>query len=328
MDSPTGTEKISARPAIHSPALAILLLSLSPVCVFLPAPCPALEDTKKEARKETPTFGLTGGQILIGKLGEKDISITTSYGKLSVPFSEVLRVRFAPRLSGEDRETMDRALERLHGKDPEAMDDLRTLGPGCYGSLVSLRGIEKDKSIRKQLSELIADLESMDDIYLDDRDEVTTGRFTIRGTIEAAIFHISRGALKLEIPSTDLVYIAWGELDTSKTWKVTFSHIESANRHLSTGYKLRKGQKFSLEASGNIIWQGRTFGPAGLANHTWNNRKMGCLQWRVGKQAWQLAGPRFNGRSPASGELQLAIHLTPTGSTSGFFRVKLRSKKK
>ena len=328
MDSPTGTEKTPARPTIHFPALALLLLSLSPVCVFLPVPCTALEDTKKEARKETPTFGLTGGQILIGELEEKDISITTSYGKLSVPFAEILRVRFAPRLSNEARETMNRALERLRGKDPEAMNDLRAIGPGCYGELVSLRGIEKNESIRRQLSELITDLESLDDVYLDDNDEVTTGRFTIRGNIETALFHVRRGALKLEIPSTDLVYIAWGELDTSKTWKVTFSHIESANRHLSTGYKLRKGQKFSLEASGNIIWQGRTFGPAGLANHTWNNRNMGCLQWRVGKQAWRLAGLRFNGRSPASGELQLAIHLTPAGSTSGFFRVKLRSKKK
>ena len=248
MDSPTGTEKTPARPAIHFPALALLLLSLSPVCAFLPAPCAALEDTKKEA----PTFGLTGGQVLIGELEEKDISIATSYGRLSVPFSEILRVRFAPRLSNEARETMNRALERLRGKDPEAMNDLRAIGPGCYGALVSLRGIEKDESIRRQLSELITDLESLDDVYLDDNDEVTTGRFTIRGNIEAALFHVRRGALKLEIPSSDLVYIAWGELDTSKTWKVTFSHIESANRHLNTGYKLRKGQKFSLEASGNI----------------------------------------------------------------------------
>ncbi len=98
MDSPTGTEKTPARPAIHFPALALLLLSLSPVCAFLPAPCAALEDTKKEA----PTFGLTGGQVLIGELEEKDISIATSYGRLSVPFSEILRVRFAPRLSNGD----------------------------------------------------------------------------------------------------------------------------------------------------------------------------------------------------------------------------------
>ena len=328
MDLLTGTEKAPARPLLHSLAFTLLLLPISPVCLFLPAPCAAFEDAEKETRKKTPTFGLTGGQILIGELEEKSISITTSYGKLSVPFSEILRVRFAPRLSEANHKAMDNALARLRNKEPEATEDLRAIGPGCYRALVSLRGIEQDESIRRQLSDLITGLESLDDAYLDDSDEITTERFTIRGNIEAAAFHVQRGALKLEIPSTDLVYIAWGELDTSKIWKVTSSHIESSNRCLSTGYKLRKGQRFSLEASGTINWQGRTFGPAGLSNHTWNNRNMGCLQWRVGKQAWQLAGPKFTGRSPASGELQLAIHLTPTGTTSGFFRVKLRSKKK
>lgn len=313
------------RHVFHVPAL---LLILSAAFALLPLPCTGQNDTRKDPRKEAPTFGLTGGQILIGKLEEKALAISTRYGKLEIPFSEVRRVRFSPRLSPQGRKDLNDALARLRKKDAEALDDLRAVGPGAYRPLISERGIEQDESIGRQLSGLISEIEAMDGIYLDGRDEITTERFTIRGTIETERFHVQRGQLKLEIPNSDLIYIAWGELETSKTWKVTSAHIESSNRALKTGYKLRKGQKFSLEASGTMIWQGRNFGPAGISNHTWNSRNMGCLQWRVGKQPWQLAGPRFSGRSTANGELQLGIHLTSGGTSSGFFRVKLKSRKK
>ena len=303
-----------------------LLLPLLAFCSVTGRPSPC-ESQEGAAKNETPTFGLTGGQILIGKLEEKELSILTSYGKLTVPFKEIRRVRFSPRLSPKGREMLDAAFERLRKKDPEALDDLREIGPACYRSLLTLRGLEEDETIRKQLSGLIRGIEATDDIYLETEDEITTQRFTIRGTIEIGIFHITRGSIKLEVPSTDMVYIAWGELDSSKTWKVKSSNIESSNRHLATGYKLRKGQKFSLESSGTVIWQGRSFGPAGLSNHSWNSRSMGSLQWRVGKQAWQLAGTKSTGRAPASGELQFSIHLTSSGTASGFFNVKFRSKK-
>ena len=303
-----------------------LLLPLLAFCAVSGRPSPC-ESQEGAAKNETPTFGLTGGQILIGKLEQKELSILTSYGKLTIPFKEIRRVRFSPRLSPKGRETLDKAFERLRKKDPEALDDLREIGPACYRPLLTLRGLEEDETIRKQLSGLIRSIEATDDIYLEAEDEITTQRFTIRGIIEIGTFHITRGAIKLEIPSTDMVYIAWGELDTSKTWKVKSSNIESSNRHLATGYKLRKGQKFSLESSGTVIWQGRSFGPAGLSNHSWNSRSMGSLQWRVGKQAWQLAGTKSTGRAPASGELQFSIHLTSSGTASGFFNVKFRSKK-
>ena len=304
------------------------LLSLAFICVLSALPCWGQGEPKKDGRKENPTFGLTGGQVLIGKLEEKSLTISTRYGKLEIPFPEILRVRFSPRLSPQGHQDFIAALARLRKKEENALEDLSAIGPGAYRRLVSERGLEQDESTRRQLAGLISEIESIEDIYLDGRDEITTGKFTVRGTIETERFHVQRGPLKLEIPNTDLVYIAWGELETSKSWKVTSSHIESSNRALSTGYKLRKGQKFSLEASGTMLWQGRSFGPAGISNHSWNSRNMGCLQWRIGKQPWQLAGPRFNGRSTGSGVLQLSVHLTSGGTSSGSFRVKLKSRKK
>jgi hypothetical protein len=326
MDSQMGRTKVRVKkPHFNAP---LQLLSLALICALTALPCRGQDEPKKPEGKENPTFGLTGGQVLIGKLQEKILTISTRYGKLEIPFSEILRVRFSLRLSPQAHQDFDAALDRLRKKDVNALADLSAIGPGAYRRLVSERGLEEDESTRRQLAGLISEIETIEDIYLDGRDEITTGKFTVRGTIETEQFHVHRGPLKLEIPNTDLVYIAWGELETSRSWKVSSSHIESSNRALSTGYKLRKGQKFTLEASGTMLWQGRSFGPAGISNHTWNSRNMGCLQWRVGKQPWQLAGTRFNGRSTASGELQLSVHLTSSGTSSGSFRVKLKSRKK
>ena len=150
-----------------------LLLPLLAFCAVTGRPTPC-ESQESAAKNETPTFGLTGGQILIGKLEENELSILTSYGKLTVPFKEIRRVRFSPRLSPKGRETLDEAFERLQKKDPEALDDLREIGPACYRSLLTLRGLEEDETIRKQLSGLIRGIETVNDIYLETEDEITT----------------------------------------------------------------------------------------------------------------------------------------------------------
>ena len=234
------------------------LLSLVFISVLTALPCRGQDEPRKPGEKENPTFGLTGGQVLIGKLQEKTLTISTRYGKLEIPFSEILRVRFSLRLSPQAHEEYNDALAGQRKKEANALADLRAIGPGAYRSLVSERGLEQEEAIRRQLGGLISEIESIVDISLDGRDEITTGKFTVRGSIETEQFHVQRGPLKLKIPNTDLVYIAWGELETSKSWKVNSSNIESSNRALKTGYKLRKGQKFSLEASGSMIWQGRS----------------------------------------------------------------------
>ena len=150
-----------------------ILLPLLAFCAVTGSPLPC-ESQESTAKNETPTFGLTGGQVLIGKLEEKELSILTSYGKLTVPFKEIRRVRFSPRLSQEGHETLDEAFERLRKKDPEALDDLREIGPACYRSLLTLRGLEEDETIRKQLSGLIRGIETVNDIYLETEDEITT----------------------------------------------------------------------------------------------------------------------------------------------------------
>ena len=96
-----------------------LLLPLLAFCAVTGRPTPC-ESQESAAKNETPTFGLTGGQILIGKLEEKELSILTSYGKLTVPFKEIRRVRFSPRLSPKGRETLDEACAASKRTRPSA----------------------------------------------------------------------------------------------------------------------------------------------------------------------------------------------------------------
>jgi hypothetical protein len=147
----------------------------------------------------------------------------------------------------------------------------------------------------------------------------------MRGDIVEERFHLDCVFGRLEVPVHDVVRIAFEELEVRKTWKVTAQHVEQQGL-LDTGCKVRKGQKFKLTPSGNMTWQGQSFGPEGLRHHTWNDRNMGCLQWRVGNGPWQILGSAFDGKAPDAGNLHFCVHLTGGGATSGEFKVVFESR--
>ena len=66
---------MSSQAGIVRPVIQ-LLLPLLAFCAVTGRPTPC-ESQESAAKNETPTFGLTGGQILIGKLEEKELSILT-----------------------------------------------------------------------------------------------------------------------------------------------------------------------------------------------------------------------------------------------------------
>ena len=75
-----------------------------------------------------------------------------------------------------------------------------------------------------------------------------------------------------------------------------------------------------------MTYQGQAYGPAGLSNHTWNSRKMGCLQWRIGSGPWLVLGSEFEGKATASGNIQFCVHLYEGGG--GEFKVKFKTRLK
>ncbi|MEM7235419.1 MAG: hypothetical protein AAF517_24820, partial [Planctomycetota bacterium] len=164
------------------------------------------------------------------------------------------------------------------------------------------------------------------DSYLKSQDEIVAKRFTIRGDIVNTGIKLSCFTGTLTIPRDDIVRVAYKELEMKEVFKVTPQHRDQGG-FLVAKSKLRKNQKFTLEPEGTMTYNGQSFGPAGISNHTWNGRSVGALQWRIGSGPWKILASKFEGKAESSGPLQFGVHLFNSNST-GEFKITFRSRKK
>lgn len=332
-----GTRSLVVRAAIA--AVATLLL-VSPSVRDLVA-SPADEETASGAGARgtagdgprTITVGLVHGQAIVGTFVDETFTVRTRYGTLSVPFDEVVKMRVRPSLSPEEASLLENLLRHLEEAEEEegplverAMAAVRALGVPAFAELRRARKGATD-DYAERLDALIESITAREGVYLEDPALVITERFTMRGEILEDAFRLRTISGVLTIPRRDVVHVTFREIDIRKTWKITAQHAEQGGTVLDTTYKVRKNQKFSLTPSGTMTYDGQSYGPAGISNHTWNSRKVGCLQWRIGNGPWQLLGAPFEGKAEQKGTIQFCVHLFNSGA-AGEFKVVFLTKAK
>lgn len=322
--------------------LILVRLPVAPLAAEEPAPLPTIAkraaeraagrasagEKPSEKKPRKARVGLADNQALVGSFVEESLTVHTRYGVLTVPVAEVVQIHFRPRLDAESAAKFEKLVARIaRGKDgsERILERLRRLGVRAYHELVKAKETADD-AVGAQLEPLIDEIRSRDGAYLEEFDEVVTERFTLRGLIGEPTFRFECLAATLEIPCAEIVHVTFRELEVRKTWKVTPQHMETRG-FLDTKHALRKGQRISLSASGSMVVDGKTFGPGGISNHTWNGRRLGCLQWRVGGGAWKILNSSFEGKADQKGTLQLSVHVHNTGG-SGEFKVSLKTKKR
>ena len=316
------------------------LLTLVTTCALTAGPglSPAAFGADTPKSTATPavdppaTVGLVDGQAIVGKIVEASLRIRTSYGVLTVPMADVIKVRLSPRLAEDELARFEerlRVMEKKGADSQEGREALRAVKDLGISTVPLLsRAIRRldDVGLRTAFEALIEELRSGEEVYVDDLDEIVAKRFTIRGDLVAAELHIECVSGTLAVPRTDIVHITFRELAIKKVWKIGPQYTEQES-FLDTKFKVKKGQKITLAPSGTMTYNGQSLGPGGLPNHTWNGRRMGCLQWRIGGDVWQVLEGTFEGRAPQSGTLQFCVH-TFRGNAGGEFKVELRTRKK
>jgi hypothetical protein len=295
------------------------------------------EDTPEAAAGEksvTPTskavISLVGDQTLNGTIVDAAIEIETRYGRLTIPTGEILKLRMQPKLPTADAAALDAALALVASdKDDSTLSEanfarIRSFGPA------GLPWVEKakataDESRKDDLQALIDQMRKDPDVYSGTNDEIVARRFTVRGRILLDNFRVECLGRELSVPRDDIVAITYEEPEEKQTLKILPQHMERAG-FLVTKIKLRKGQRFRLEPSGSMTFNGQTFGPQGLTNHRWNSRNLGCLQFRVGTSgAWQILGADLDTKADQAGELQFCVHMY-NADASGEFKVIYRDR--
>ena len=279
-------------------------------------------------------FTLRDGTIIIGKTDLKSIEVITAYGTLSVPISDVLKVRVGKKSDRDLKAKIDRCVADLGSKDFAARDqattDLAKLGRLAYTELRKAANSE-DLEVRERATKLLDDMGAVEDEadVPPENDELVTPTFTIAGAIKLETLSIATKFGTLKVAKKDLAKMSVGE--TEQLSKVVAVPAKAtAGKMIATGIRLKRGERLSITAQGSISYRnygGTQFSPEGSSNYgNWNeNIMIGALIGRIGTsgQVFKI-GERFSDKIEAEGELHLGVAAVESAGTYGNGEYKAR----
>jgi len=310
------------------------------------APDDSEEPPKPEPKRDPlpPMFHMRDGTRLAGIPGTSRIRVDTAYGPLTIPISEVVRVRFAAALDVDLTKTIAALVDQLGNEEfdlrEQASEQLVDIGVPALPALRKATGSD-DEEIKSRAEKLVSQLEEEveepddEEVHLTplegDEDEVETLQFTIKGQVEEKSFIVKTNYGKLEFRREDILSVVFQEpLVTKQTFDVPGNTFAAKNQWVDTGVELRKGESFELTASGTITMAnyGNTkCGPEGTTNvsSSMSNMAAGALVGKIDTGKPFLVGSSYEGDGQKGGKLFLGVALK-SGTVNGKFEVVLEMK--
>ncbi|MBI5396006.1 MAG: hypothetical protein HZA91_11985 [Verrucomicrobia bacterium] len=313
-------------------ALTIALLAascISAAAVEKPASSPPATSAAAGAQ-----FTLRDGTIIIGRTELKAIEVITAYGTLSVPITDVMKVRVGKKSDRDLKAKIDRAISDLGSKDFAARDqattDLAKLGRLAYTELRKAANSD-DLEVKERATKLLDDMGVVEDEadIPPENDEVVTPTFIIAGTIKLDTLSISTKFGTLKVAKKDLAKMSVGEAE-QVTRAVSVPAKATAGKMVATGIRVKRGDRLAVTAQGSVNYRnygGTQFSPEGSSNYgNWNeNIMIGALIGRIGASGSVFkVGERYNDKIEADGELHLGIAAVESAGNYGNGEYKVR----
>lgn len=306
---------------ISSHGCVLLLL------LFLPRFLPA------QTKPHPAEIRLDDGSVVRMSLGIDAIPITTKYGNLLVPISDIRKIEFGRHIPPATREAIDAAVKRLgsasHKERLTAGDTLFAAGHFAAPTLRSLSRSPGDAETKTRAASILAKIiESVQAelLELPANDTIHTTEMPIAGRIDLAAFKASSphlGEVELQVAGIRSIRMSGnGRVDlvveASKAWKDTGILVERGRRLLVTAdgsvdlWPQTPGQYLATPKGYNVAGEGGAW-------------MAGALIGRISENGKEfLLGERFDGTADVSGRLEVRIVPSPwrTDST-GSYRVKI-----
>ncbi|MEX0775340.1 MAG: hypothetical protein WD042_06450 [Phycisphaeraceae bacterium] len=276
---------------------------LSGPFLALGAPPPAGESASVSPADGPPVFRtyLKDGSVVVGRLLVEQLTLSTSFGVLEVPLTDV--VRLAPGLDRQPEleAELDRLIEQLGDADQEqaqaAQAALLAMGPRIIPVLQE--HIDHSVRLRAALTLLIDQLtQRQDEDGVNERlppwtrrDWIQTTAFRATGVISPARISIQTnyGLLQVDVEDIELVR---SNQSADEEWRkaLTVTGQDIAGRSWkNTGLRVERGDQVTVKADGTITYSPRgsqaVVTPDGAANYGWyigNKIPVGALVGRIG----------------------------------------------
>ncbi|MGQ9591244.1 MAG: hypothetical protein ACUVYA_13240 [Planctomycetota bacterium] len=302
------------------------------------------EAPKAPAPPPQPVVRLREQTRLAGDIDVEALHVTTAYGPLVIPVSDVLRVRFAQGKKADVDDQVDVHIAAL-GSDEfdareQAVEKLREIGLPALEKLRKAAASE-DPEVKARAEKLVAELEELVEDDEEDEDlavakpltgsddEIVTAKFTVKGRVEESRFVLKTRWGRLELSRDDVVSIVFRTPERVVT-KVTIpgTAFAATNKWVRSDVEVAEGERLRIRASGTINLEnyGQTVGPEGTTNiggNQFQNFPTGSLVARIGEKGEPFqVGAEFDGPANASGKLEFAVSLQ-SGQARGSFQVEV-----
>lgn len=307
---------------------------------------------------------LRDGNVVSGTSKMASVSLNTAYGKLEIPIKNVTALDLGITSDKTTNDKVANLIKQLSNSNEQmrktAFDELVKMDikavPAISDFIYSAKyepSTYTDYTADGALSELQSkyNVESA----ISDKDIVSIDyEYTMGGTYDFAKIELKTEYGTLSIPKEKIKHIDVMYSGDSGSGDMTFKllatkHISSntAGGWLKTGIMLKQGQKFSINASGEVVFaslSGSKYKPDGsIAGSTtapindyegeYNTGTTypayGNVVYKIGETSTQTlkAGAKFNGTATTTGMLFISIYETVYNATnSGSYTVKISLK--
>jgi hypothetical protein len=278
---------------------------------------------------------LADGSAVRMTLVQTHIDVTTRYGKLSVPVSDIKRIDFGFRYPDGAQEKIDDGVAKLgaanYKQRETAAADLLGFRELSYPALK--RALKStDLEIAKRADELIKKIEEKvpaERLRINENDQVQTNEFTIAGKIESS-------TLKARSPYFGEVQVQLAEARNLRALR-SFGDAEvsvearfaSHTDWMETEIEINGDDPIEIKASGMMFLrqggQGYESGPSGNQNYRDGMNAPGQLFARVGKSGKLITvNEKFKGTTGETGRLYFRVHPGPWANMmTGSYAVKV-----
>jgi len=293
---------------------------------------------------------LQDGSIVTGKLSVKDIQVETTFGKLTIPITNILSFRPGldsfPELAKQINELITNLAANDYNEREASQKELIRMGPPIRKLLEARQKSDDDAERNRRIKIILEGFE--ESVQGDDeegggaqewiqQDTIVTTDFTVVGRIVQKQFNIASkfGALTVNLGDVRRGERSVGtKEDMRRSIAVDGSQIAQRN-FKNTKIRVEVGDRVTITADGTITmtpWGSQAMStPEGSPNYGWymgNDIAAGALVGKISD-----SGPVFKIGSKntfvakKSGTLMLAIGMNPSYANQAFpgkYEVKVR----
>ena len=307
-----------------------------------------------QSEKVELKLSLRDGNVISGtSTSIKTVLLVTDFGKLEIPIKNVSSIDFGITPDVTSKTKVENLIKQMADPTEEkrqaAYDELvkmsintiSVLSDYIYGENYQMSEYT-DYSPENALSEMKS-LYGVDESY-NNKDIINIDyEYNIGGEYAIKSISLKTEFGELNIPKEKIKNVEvsyFDALNGDKTFKLRASKHISGNENdgwLSTGIKVKSGQKINISAFGEITLEslsGNKYTPDGNTSTEYENDysstypTYGNVVYRIGEEGESIkAGSKYSGTAKASGIIYLSIYETVfNASNTGFYSVKVSVK--